>query len=79
MNREVVTTPEDIAKVLTDHWQSVFEHKQTDASLRREWLQGLSRRMHVSIEELTPTIGDVMDVLNCLPKSAPGPDGIPFI
>ena len=75
---EVVREPRDIAKCLTNYWQQSFDRKDTDSSLRSEWLGRITDKLQVSLEDLRPTIEDVETVLSTVPASAPGPDGIPF-
>ena len=77
---EVVTDPIRIGEALTDYWQKIFDDKPTDALLREQWLNRFRSRCNhtFSLEELTPTQEDVDKVLDNLPTSAPGPDGIPF-
>ena len=75
---EIVSDPQGIARVLTEHWQKVFNAKSTDVGLRQSWIHRLRNKMDVSLDELRPTMEDVEDVLKNLPTSAPGPDGIPF-
>ena len=74
----VSTDPPEIGLILTDHWQHVFNFTPTDGELRQKWLERLSPRLDISLSELLPTAADVDLVLNSLPTSACGPDGIPF-
>lgn len=68
----------DISRILTNHWQQVFDLKYTDAELRKRWLSRLTQRLGLTLEDLLPTQADVDLVLDHLPSSASGPDGIPF-
>ena len=74
----VVTDHAGIGKVLTRHWQKVFDGKPTDEQLRTSWLSRVRKRANVHINSLLPTFQDVETVLSQLPSSSPGPDGIPF-
>ena len=56
----------------------VFEKQPTDASLRRQWCQEVDDKMHLTLDDVRPTKADVDTVLAFLPRSALGPDGIPF-
>ena len=78
VTKEIVTDSCDIARVLTTHWQSVFDHKYTDPALRAQWLQRLAQKMDVTMEMLTPTLEDVESIFDNLPSSSPGPDGLSF-
>ena len=69
----------DIAIALTRHWQDVFEHRRTDQHLRSDWLSEWSNTQRVPLDSLYPTVEDVLLVLQHLPSSASGPDGIPFV
>ena len=74
----VTTDPLEIADILTNYWQTVFDKKDTDAALRSCWIRRLTQRLKVSLEDLLPSRADVDLVLDNLPSSASGPDGIPF-
>ena len=75
---EVLSDPLDIGRILTKYWQQVFDKKQTNSALRRKWLDKLKAKLEISLDDLRPTRADIDQVLNQLPNSAPGPDGIPF-
>ena len=75
---EIYTDDGNIARVLTEHWQQAFNAKRTDRELRHHWLARMTQRMDITLDDLRPTLGDVEYVFSNLPKSAPGPDGIPF-
>lgn len=75
---EIYTDDENIARLLTDHWQNVFSRKMTDKALRDEWLQRMKEKLKLNLDDLMPTLEDVEYVLSNLPSSSPGPDGIPF-
>eukprot|EP00973_Karenia_brevis_P000876 120894-Karenia_brevis.AAC.1 len=71
------SNPEDMAAILKNHWQQVFDQKRTDPCLRASWLRGVANRLHSTMEQLRPTMADVNAVFDHLHESAPGPDGIP--
>ena len=76
--QSVSTDAVDISRILTEHWQRVFDEKTTDGELRQRWLRRLTDRLDLSFEDLLPTEEDVKLVLDHLPSSSNGPDGIPF-
>ena len=56
--------------------------KETSSPQRRNWLN-VSRfshrdRLKTEMSKLRPTLDTMLAVINQAPKSAPGPDGIPF-
>jgi hypothetical protein len=61
------TDPFDIGRILTNHWQQVFDHKNTDGNLRKQWLKRLNQRLGLSLQDLLPTQADVDIVLDHLP------------
>ena len=75
---EVHADEKEIARILTEFWQKTFLPKATDKTLRNKWLARIRKRLEVSLEELSPTLADVVYVFDHLPSSSPGPDGIPF-
>ena len=75
---KVITDEQGLAEHLNNHWGQVFEQKPTDAALRARWCAELQGALNISINDLRPTKDDVNAVLESLPHSAPGPDGLPF-
>ena len=71
------TNSADIARVLTEHWQSTFDVKPTNRHLREQWLERVRDRFKVGLDDLRPTDTDVEKVFANLHDSAAGPDGIP--
>ena len=77
-------SPDGIASSLRDHWQGVFRHKATDATLRRRWLSDdkITLQQERAIDPLDPRWRvrrrDVRKALQVAGSSAPGPDGISF-
>ena len=61
---------------MNDHWQSTFNHKETDANLRHTWLNTIQGKFVASSAELRPTIEDARQAVDCMQPSACGPDGI---
>ncbi|CAE8582650.1 unnamed protein product [Polarella glacialis] len=74
----VVNAPSDVAAPLTSHWQTTFDGRETDQNLRAQWLQRLNEPLRVPLHTLSPKKADVVDVLENLPSSGAGPDGVPF-
>ena len=74
----IATEPREVARILTEHWQQTFGVQRTDRQLRERWIDKVRGSLHVTIEDLTPTIEDVEGILASLPSSSPGPDGVPF-
>ncbi len=74
----ISTQPSEVAACLTNHWQQTFLRKDTNAELRKVWFSRLEGRRHVPMQKLLPTKTDVEQVLDNLPSSAAGPDGVPF-
>jgi hypothetical protein len=72
------TEPSEIARVLTEHWQNTFNGRSTNAELRKQWLDRLANKLNVTASQLLPTKSEIETVLDQLPASSPGPDGIPF-
>ena len=75
---ELHTDPCGIAPCLSEHWQEVFNEKQTDKRLRQRWMRHVRDRFKTSVSDLRPSEQDVDTILESLPSSASGPDGIPF-
>jgi len=84
---QVVTSPEDIAAVLRDHWGGVFKEKQIEINALQIWMEELfvsdERGLHVTglpdkassnwvIRRKT-----VAAAVRSAKASMPGPDGIP--
>ncbi|CAE8704051.1 unnamed protein product, partial [Polarella glacialis] len=74
----VRSAPAEINRILTEYWQRVFDGKTTDRVLRASWLRRITAQLHLSLKDLTPAADDVQAVLDQLPSSAAGPDGVPF-
>ena len=77
-NGDICCDPQSIAAALCTHWQSVFNVKETNPTLRAQWLASTRALFEGSMDELIPTREDVERILRHLPSSACGPDGIPF-
>ena len=74
----IFTDGQNIARLLSAHWEQTFTAKPTDALLRKRWCDAFRDRMQLSNDDVRPTLADVESVLKSLPRSAPGPDGLPF-
>ncbi|CAK0903318.1 unnamed protein product [Prorocentrum cordatum] len=72
----IASEPEALATALTPYWQTAFDHKPTGSSLRRQWLDQQSDKLRVDSSDLCPTLEDVRNICELLPKSSSGPDGI---
>ena len=59
---QVVMTQEGLTRLLTLHWQHVFDAKLTNRSLRDHWLSRL-QSARLTEASMKPTIEDVMQVL----------------
>ena len=74
----VVQEHSKMGEILTAFWQKTFNAKPTNATLRKKWLDKYRSSLNVSLDQVRPTLADVEEVLDQLPKSACGPDGVPF-
>ena len=70
------TDKANIARILTEHWQSTFNMKPTDDQLRGAWLERIRNRFKADLDDLQPTDYDIDNVFSNLRDSASGPDGI---
>ena len=68
----------DIAQLLNDHWQEVFNQKVTNGELRRQWLRTTTSKFRVTKQQLRPSKEVVKKVIAESGSSAPGPDAVPF-
>ena len=85
---EVVTDPEVIAEVQRHHWADVFKKRHTSSRKRRQKLDEEKARGPLSLHALIANrneadweirLKDVARAIKLSGKSAPGPDGIPFL
>ena len=76
---EIITQPERMAKVLSDHWQTVFSYKRIDQHKLQQWLSQFNERLPFSGDpaEYTPSLLEVENSIKLARETAPGPDGIP--
>ena len=74
----IVTDSAEIAKLLNDHWQNVFDHKPTNGDLRMKWLENIRGKFRVTKNQLRPSKAVVRQVIKDCGNSSPGPDAIPF-
>ena len=82
-----VTSPDEIAQVLKQHWKGVFKRKQVRATALQIWMEGLfNRDSEGCFITGLPDKGDskwvisrkhVSKAIACSRNSMPGPDGIP--
>ena len=77
-NGSATSNQVEMAELLTEHWQKVFDEQPTDAAKRRTWIRENCHYEPIPELEAFPTMELVDNILWKLPKSAPGPDGIPF-
>ena len=77
-NGSATSNQVEMAELLTEHWQKVFDEQPTDAAKRRTWIRENCHYEPIPELEAFPTMELVDNILKKLPKSAPGPDGIPF-
>jgi len=86
-HNHVVTSPEEIAAVLRDHWEGVFQEKQVETSALQIWMEELFIKdeqgvyltglpENSSIEWVVRRKA-VAQAINSARASMPGPDGIP--
>lgn len=78
-NTDILTEAEDIAHMLSKHWQAVFDRKEIDRPLLERWLSRIGTTLPFSgaNAEYTPSLTDVEEAIQESRDSAPGPDKIP--
>lgn len=67
-----------IAGILNTHWQKTFEHKATNSTMRKAWLEQFRNKFKADTHQLRPTRKMVRRVIQECADSAAGPDRIPF-
>ena len=79
----LLTDPEAIATELHDYWRNTFLATPTDQHTRQAWLRtdiGTPGPWHnTSEEQWQITHSSIARALKKSSKSAPGPDGIPYL
>ena len=86
-SNQVVTSPEEIAAVLRDHWAGVFQEKQVETSALQIWMEELfikdEQGLYLtglpenSSSKWVVRRKTVAQAISSAKASTPGPDGIP--
>jgi len=79
-SKQVLTEASDIANILNEYWQKVFNAKPVDKDLLETWLSRVDSPLPFSglPAEYVPSLDDVYETMKTSHDSSPGPDGIPF-
>ena len=75
--RKIVTDPKDISRGLAEGWKPVFEKKEINESKARLYANRFPGHWEWS-RASRPTKSNVAEVMKKLPKTASGPDGLPY-
>jgi hypothetical protein len=68
----------EMAELLSNHWQHVFDPKHSQANARQNWFDHIHYDVNLAALSLPPSKECVATLVKNLPISAAGPDGIPF-
>ena len=77
-NNRIIEDPAEVAYVVTEYWQKVFNESPINETLMKKWLRNFDSDLNASPEQLTPTLRQVHAVILASGPSSPGPDGLAF-
>ena len=72
------TDPEKIADVLNKEWSSVFSLPSQPLLVDDEFLSVVQDFARCNVEDVSPSVEEVEQVILRSKDSSPGPDGIPY-